>query len=130
MLVELSQCYGMKQNSSKELKFTYWLSEFRFEKLFWEFGSIQFRERLHETQSEVKSVWNLKPLWKVLPFTWDCSQPWDLSNRIQTLFCLHSDFTVDLSAMAMVEWNSFIMSNVADGQCRYTCAVFMFSLSR
>ena len=54
----------------------------------------------------------------------------EISNRIQTLFCLHSDFTVDLSAMAMVEWNSFIMSNVADGQCRYTCAVFMFSLSR
>ena len=54
----------------------------------------------------------------------------EISNRIQKLFCLHSDFTVDLSAMAMVEWNSLIMSNVADGQCRSTCAVFMFSLSR
>ena len=56
----------------------------------------------------------------------------EISNRIQKLFCLHSDFPVDLSAMVMVEWNSFIMSNVADGQCRSTCtyALFMFSLSR
>ena len=30
----------------------------------------KFRARLHETRSELKLVWNLKPLWKVVPFTW------------------------------------------------------------
>ena len=29
-----------------------------------------FRACLHETRSELKPVWNLKPLWKVVSFTW------------------------------------------------------------
>ena len=31
---------------------------------------ISLRARLHETRSELKPVWNLKSLWKVVPFTW------------------------------------------------------------
>ena len=31
---------------------------------------ITFRARLHETRSEIKPVWNLEPLWNVVPFTW------------------------------------------------------------
>ena len=27
------------------------------------------RAHLHETQSELKPAWNLKPLWKIVPFT-------------------------------------------------------------
>ena len=33
-------------------------------------STFTLRERLHETQSELKTVWNLKSLWKVIPFTW------------------------------------------------------------
>ena len=35
---------------------------------------------LHETWSGLKSVWNLKLIWKVVPFTWQfhCEQPWKL----------------------------------------------------
>ena len=29
-----------------------------------------FRESLHETRNELKSVWDFKALWKVIPFTW------------------------------------------------------------
>ena len=28
------------------------------------------RAHLHETRNELKPVWNLKPLWKVVPFAW------------------------------------------------------------
>ena len=31
---------------------------------------VKFRARLHDTQSELKPVWYLKPLWNVVPFTW------------------------------------------------------------
>ena len=42
--------------------------------------TIKLRARLHETRSELKPVWNLKPLWKVVPFTWQFhyGQLWDL----------------------------------------------------
>ena len=35
---------------------------------------------LHGARSELKPVWNLKPLWKFFPFTWQFhyGQPWDL----------------------------------------------------
>ena len=33
-------------------------------------SSFFLRARLLETRSELKSVWNLKPLWNVVPFTW------------------------------------------------------------
>ena len=38
------------------------------------------RARLRETRSEIKPVWNLKPLWKIVPFTlqFHYGQPWDL----------------------------------------------------
>ena len=38
------------------------------------------RARLHESQCEVKPIWNLKPLWQVVPFTWHFYyyQPWHL----------------------------------------------------
>ena len=29
-----------------------------------------FRQRLHETRTKLKPVLDLKPLWKVIPFTW------------------------------------------------------------
>ena len=32
--------------------------------------SASIRERLHETRSELRPVWNLKPLWDVILFTW------------------------------------------------------------
>ena len=31
---------------------------------------LKLRASLHDTQSELKPVWNLKPVWKVVPFTW------------------------------------------------------------
>ena len=41
---------------------------------------LEHRARLHETQSDFKPVWNLKPLWKVVLFTWQFhyGQPSDL----------------------------------------------------
>ena len=38
------------------------------------------RAGLHETRSELKPVWNFKPLWKVVLFTWQFhyGQPWNL----------------------------------------------------
>ena len=32
--------------------------------------ALSYRARLHKTRSELKPCWNLKPLWKVVPFTW------------------------------------------------------------
>ena len=38
------------------------------------------RARSHETRSEIKPVWDLKVLWKAVPFTWQLhyGQLWDL----------------------------------------------------
>ena len=33
-------------------------------------NNMFIRARLHETQSELKPVWNLKPLWNLVLFTW------------------------------------------------------------
>ena len=33
-------------------------------------GNMWIRARLHETRSELKPVWDLKPLWKMFLFTW------------------------------------------------------------
>ena len=38
------------------------------------------RARLHETQSELRPVWNLKPLWNVVPFTWQFTWRFHCSN--------------------------------------------------
>ena len=38
--------------------------------LFWEKKKFYDRARPHDTRSELKPVANLKPLWKVVPFTW------------------------------------------------------------
>ena len=37
---------------------------------------------MHETRSELKQVWNIKPLWKVVPFTWQFhyGRPWNLKS--------------------------------------------------
>ena len=36
----------------------------------WDLLVFFFRACLHETRSELKPGWNLKPLWKIFPFTW------------------------------------------------------------
>ena len=43
-------------------------------------NKVVFRAGLHESRSELKLVWNLKPLWKVVTFTCQFyyGQPWDL----------------------------------------------------
>ena len=39
-----------------------------------------FRERLHETRSELKPVWNLKSFWNVAPFTWQFTSRYHCDN--------------------------------------------------
>ena len=41
---------------------------------------ITFRARLHETRSEIKPVWNLEPLWNVVPFTWQFKRRFHCGN--------------------------------------------------
>ena len=46
---------------------------------------IILKARLHETRSELKLVWNIEQLWKVVPFTWQFhyGQPWDLKPLLK-----------------------------------------------
>ena len=39
-----------------------------------------FRARLHETRSTLKPVWNLKPLWNVVLFTWQFTWRFHCNN--------------------------------------------------
>ena len=38
------------------------------------------RARLHETRSELKAVWNIKPFWNVVQFTWQFTWTLQCSN--------------------------------------------------
>ena len=41
---------------------------------------IYLGARLHDTRSELKLIWNLKPLWNVVPFTWQFTWRFQCSN--------------------------------------------------
>ena len=64
------------------------------------------RARLHETRSELKLVWNLKPLWNVVPFTWQFTWRFhcgNFPNNSKTL--LH-----------MCKWYLLINANLIDAK--------------
>ena len=48
-------------------------------------GNWKLRARLPEIQSELRPVWNLKPLWNIVLFTWQfhCEQPWNLKPLLK-----------------------------------------------
>ena len=68
----------IKQESRKEIQLMLSLSACSTKWLLKMSSSL--RARLQETRSELRPVWNLKTLSKVILFTWQfhCKQPWNL----------------------------------------------------
>ena len=67
------------------------------------------RARLHETRSELKTVWNLKPLWNVVPFTWQFTWTFrcgNFPNNSKTL--LH-----------ICKWYILVNANLIDARKSY-----------
>ena len=60
------------------------------------------RERLHETQSELKPIWNLTPLWNVVPFTWQFTWRFHCRNFPNN----------DKTLMHMCQWYLLIIANL------------------
>ena len=67
----------------------------RFRSFRWSrFKTKSLRAPLHETRSELKPIWNIKLLWKVVSFTWQFhyEQPWNLkplSKTVQFIWRFH-----------------------------------------
>ena len=59
--------------TNSELFIIYWTCYH----LFW---FLFLRARLHDNRSEIKPVWNLRPLWNVVPFTWQFTWKFHCGN--------------------------------------------------